>query len=70
MEEFLERHLELSLRKDDVFALSRAAAITDNSMRQATLEERSILDCPSQIYSMNESGTPWTTSLQRLLHTK
>ena len=58
----MERHPELSLCKGDAFALSRAAAITDNSMRQyysllkATLEECSILDCPSQIYNMNESG--------------
>ena len=64
----MERHPELSLCKGDAFALSRAAAITDNSMRQyysllkATLEECSILDCPSQIYNMNESGP----SLQRL----
>ena len=49
---FLERHPELSLHKGDALALSRAAAITGNSMKQyysllkATLEEHSILDCP------------------------
>ena len=52
------------MRKGDALALSRAAAITGNSMKQyysllkATLEEHSILDCPSQIYNMDESGMP------------
>jgi len=61
---FLERHPELSLRKGDALALSRAAAITGNSVKQyysllkATLEEHSILDCPSQLYNMDESGMP------------
>ena len=60
----LERHPELSLRKGHALALSRAAAITGNSMKQyysllkATLEEHRILDCPSQIYNMDESGMP------------
>ena len=61
---FLERHSELCLRKGDALALSRAAAITDDNVRQyysllkATLEEYGILNCPSQIYNMDESGMP------------
>ena len=70
---FLERHPELSLRKGDALALSRAAAITGNSMKQyysllkVSLEEHSILDCPSQIYNMDESGMPLDHKLPKVI---
>ena len=60
----IDWHSQLSLRKGDDLALSRAAAITADNMReyysllQATLEEHGILNCPSQIYNMDESGLP------------
>ena len=61
---FLERHPELSVHKGDALALSRAAAVTGDNMRQyysllkATLEEYGTLNCPNQIYNIDESGMP------------
>ena len=60
--QFLERDPEFCLQKGDALALSRVAGITGNNMRQyytllkATLEKYGILNCPRQIYNMDESG--------------
>ena len=60
----LERYPNLPLRKGDALALPRATATTAANMNEyysplkTTLEEQGIMNRPSRIYNMDESGMP------------
>lgn len=56
--------MSVSAPEGDVLALSRPAAITAANMNEyysllrTTLEEQGIMNCPSRMYSMDESRMP------------
>ena len=61
---FMERWPTLALRKGDALAQPRANAVTEINIHQyyslleKTLQENGILNCPSRVYNMDESGMP------------
>ena len=61
---FMERWPKLALRKGDALAQPRANAVTEANVHQyyslleKTLQENGILNCPSRVYNMDESGMP------------
>ena len=61
---FMERWPKLALRKGDALAQPRANAVTETNVHQyyspleKTMQENDILNCPSRVYNMDESGMP------------
>ncbi len=61
---FMQRWPQLSLRKGDALAQSRAAGVNAVSINnyfdllKKTLTTHRLLDCPNRIYNMDESGLP------------
>ena len=61
---FMERWPMLSLRKGDSLAQPRANAVTQENIKEyyalllKTLEKFGLLDCPSKLFNMDESGMP------------
>ena len=61
----------VSLRKGDPLAISRAQALTADNLKQyydllkTTLETHGLMNLPSRIYNMDESGMPLD---HKLLH--
>ena len=60
----MERWPKLALCKGDGLAKPRASAVTETNIHQyyslleETLQENGILNCPSRVYNMDESGMP------------
>ena len=63
-ERFMGRWPTLSLRKGDALAISRAQALTADNLTEyydllkTTLETHGLMNLPSRIYNMDESGMP------------
>ena len=60
---FMERWPRLTLRRGDTLAVPHAEAVTANlkeyyDLLKATLEEHGLMNLPSRIYNMDESGMP------------
>ena len=61
---FMERWPWLSLRKADSLGQARANAVTSSnlaeyfSVLEETLQEHNLMNCPSRIFNMDESGIP------------
>jgi hypothetical protein len=63
-ERFMDRWPTLSLRKGDALSVSRAQALTADNLKKyydllkTTLETHGLMNQPSRIYNMDESGMP------------
>ena len=63
-ERFMDRWPTLSLRKGDALAVSRFQALTADNLKEyydllkTTLETHGLMNLPSRIYNMDESGMP------------
>ncbi len=66
----------LSLRKGDALFVSRAQALTADNLKEyydllkTTLETHGLMNQPSRIYNMDESGMPLDHNHPKLLHLK
>ena len=62
--EITDTWLSLTLRKGDALSISRAQALTADNLKEyygllkMTLETHDLIDLPSRIYNMDESGMP------------